>query len=39
AIDAGLPVDETEDFFKHLNHWIINQQMTHWQLLTPEDES
>ncbi|WP_375233328.1 chorismate mutase, partial [Pseudomonas syringae group genomosp. 3] len=36
ANDAGLPVDETEDFFKDLIHWFINQQITHWRALHPE---
>ncbi|NVL47968.1 isochorismate-pyruvate lyase, partial [Pseudomonas syringae pv. actinidiae] len=36
AHDAGLPVDETEDFFKDLIHWFINQQITHWRVLHPE---
>ncbi|MFJ4142887.1 isochorismate lyase [Pseudomonas sp. NPDC089734] len=36
AAEAGLPVDQTEDFFKDLIHWFINQQITHWRTLHPE---
>ncbi|MEE4149485.1 isochorismate lyase [Pseudomonas viridiflava] len=36
AANAGLPVDETEDFFRDLIHWFINQQITHWRRLHPE---
>lgn len=36
AAEAGLPVDQTEDFFKDLIHWFINQQINHWRTLHPE---
>ncbi len=35
AADAGLPVDETEEFFGDLIHWFINQQINHWHTLHP----
>ena len=33
---AGLPVDESEAFFRDLIHWFINQQINHWYALHPE---
>ncbi|AMB87606.1 isochorismate-pyruvate lyase [Pseudomonas agarici] len=33
AADAGLPVDETEEFFGDLIHWFINLQINHWHTL------
>ncbi|MGY2290558.1 isochorismate lyase [Pseudomonas sp. SDO528_S397] len=37
AADAGLPVDETEEFFRDLIHWFINQQINHWHRLHPQE--
>ncbi|MEF9898125.1 MAG: isochorismate lyase [Pseudomonas sp.] len=35
AAEVGLPVDETEEFFRDLIHWFINQQINHWHRLHP----
>ncbi|MFJ9990395.1 isochorismate lyase [Pseudomonas putida] len=37
AKEAGLPVDESEAFFRDLIHWFINQQINHWYRLHPQE--